>query len=125
MPAPLYPSLSIKLTHANASPLFLSSQNNILQSLIAETTPSGDAPAPYKFAVNSTLVQHSTPRPSSAGGEAAPVAASAGAHGGRRGMHSATGAYWNEERDGMWSFKWDGGEEKGMDVVVAVLWFSL
>ena len=24
-------------------------------------------------------------------------------------MHSASGAYWNNERDGMWSFKWEGG----------------
>lgn len=26
---------------------------------------------------------------------------------GRRGMHSACGAYWNNERDGMWSFKYE------------------
>lgn len=44
---------------------------------------------------------------------------------GRRGMHSATGAYWNEETDGMWSFKWEGGEGRGMDVVVSVIWVAV
>lgn len=47
------------------------------------------------------------------------------AHVGRRGMHSATGAYWNEKTDGMWSFKYEGGEEKGLDVVISVIWISL
>lgn len=43
---------------------------------------------------------------------------------GRRGMHSATGAYWNEETDGMWSWKYD-GSAKGMDVVVSVVWVGV
>jgi len=46
-------------------------------------------------------------------------------HVGRRGMHSATGAYWNEKTDGMWSFKYEGGENKGLDVVISVIWVSL
>lgn len=46
-------------------------------------------------------------------------------HVGRRGMHSATGAYWNEKTDGMWSFKYEGGENKGLDVVISVIWISL
>jgi len=37
-------------------------------------------------------------------------------------MHSATGAYWNNETDGMWSWKYEGGEAKGMDVVVSIIW---
>jgi dynein light chain Tctex-type 1 len=42
--------------------------------------------------------------------------------GGRRGMHSAAGAYWNNEKDGMWSFKYDAGDTKGLDVVVGIVW---
>jgi hypothetical protein len=42
-------------------------------------------------------------------------------HVGRRGMHSATGAYWNDKTDGMWSFKYEGGENKGLDVVISVI----
>lgn len=57
------------------------------------------------------------------------LAAGAGAGGerkavGRRGMHSASGAYWNNERDGMWSWKYTGAEAKGMDVVVNVVWIA-
>jgi hypothetical protein len=44
---------------------------------------------------------------------------------GRRGMHSATGAYWNEKTDGMWSFKYEGGEGKGLDVVISVIWIAI
>jgi hypothetical protein len=46
-------------------------------------------------------------------------------HVGRRGMHSATGAYWNEATDGMWSYKYEGGESKGLDVVIMILWVSI
>ena len=42
----------------------------------------------------------------------------------RRGMHSATGAYWNSKTDGMWSYKYEGGRGKGFDVVVQVFWFG-
>jgi len=44
---------------------------------------------------------------------------------GRRGMHSAAGAYWNNDKDGMWSFKYAGGESKGMDVVISVMWIAV
>ncbi len=40
-------------------------------------------------------------------------------------MHSATGAYWNNEKDGMWSFKYEAGEAKGLDVVISVIWIAL
>ena len=36
-----------------------------------------------------------------------PEKGAAAVAGGRRGMHSACGAYWNNERDGMWSFKYE------------------
>ena len=44
---------------------------------------------------------------------------------GKRGMHSASGAYWNNERDGMWSCKWDAEGGRGFDVVVSVVWISV
>jgi hypothetical protein len=44
---------------------------------------------------------------------------------GRRGMHSATGAYWNNEKDGMWSFKYEEAAGKGMDVVISVTWIAV
>ena len=40
----------------------------------------------------------------------------------RRGMHSATGAYWNNAKDGQWSRKVEG---KGFDVVISVIWISI
>jgi hypothetical protein len=79
--------------------------------------------------VNSTIIQHlSDPR--SAGSEegAAPAEGAGEAlqkSVGRRGMHSASGAYWNNERDGMWSFKYEGGESKGMDIVVSIMWIGV
>ncbi|KAI9688540.1 MAG: hypothetical protein M1822_001489 [Bathelium mastoideum] len=118
--------------------------NKILQSLISETSFHGNPPA-YKYAVNSTIIQHlSDPRlqPSSTSN-----ASTQGTEGstsenkpssepssdltivgqkiGRRGMHSATGAFWNNEKDGMWSFKYDGEEKRGMDVVVSILWVAV
>lgn len=155
-------------------------QQSILQSLISETSTPESPPA-YKYAVNSTIIQHqppSTPTTSSssstkplspppttttststttaneastaddthpvAGGaddertRPSPEAAvtnpnpspslspSSGVGGAaRRGMHSATGAYWNTERDGMWSYKYEGGEARGFDVVICVLWMAV
>lgn len=114
--------------------------NAILQSLISETSAAHEAQqnpedstaaadgSRYKFAVNSTIIQHlSDPR--STGAEADAPAEGAGEvqqkSVGRRGMHSASGAYWNNERDGMWSFKYEGGESKGMDIVVSIMWIGV
>ena len=43
----------------------------------------------------------------------------------KRGMHSASGAFWNNEKDGMWSYKYEGTEERGFDVVISVMWVSV
>ncbi|KAL8665495.1 MAG: hypothetical protein Q9202_002200 [Teloschistes flavicans] len=103
------------------------SQNPILKSLIAESsTPTQSSQ--YKFAVTSTIIQHTTPPqiqppPSDAadtnGGDqrASQV--------GRRGMHSASGAYWNTEKDGMWNWKYTKSEQKGFDVVLSIIWISI
>ena len=46
-------------------------------------------------------------------------------HVGRRGMHCAQGAFWNDKTDGMWSYKYEGGGGKGMDVVIMVVWIQI
>ncbi|KUJ15642.1 uncharacterized protein LY89DRAFT_707830 [Mollisia scopiformis] len=116
--------------------------NSILRSLISESSPAGGTPS-YKYAVNSTIIQHLVPTSSlnraKATQESAPSDATVTTsdvkseatgtdgkpHVGRRGMHSATGAYWNEKTDGMWSFKYEGGENKGLDVVISVIWIAI
>jgi hypothetical protein len=114
-----------------------------LRSLISESSPAGGSPS-YKYAVNSTIIQHLVPTSALNRAKAAQESSlpKAGArisisdknegtgtdgkpHVGRRGMHSATGAYWNEKTDGMWSFKYEGGENKGLDVVISVIWISI
>ena len=91
--------------------------------------------------VNSTIVQHLVPTSAlnkpkggtEARGDEPHISTSSDAatgtdgkpHVGRRGMHSATQAFWNEKTDGMWSFKYDGGEGKGMDVVISVIWIGI
>ncbi|OTA70192.1 hypothetical protein K449DRAFT_427709 [Hypoxylon sp. EC38] len=115
--------------------------NSILRAVISESTPSGSPNPAHKFVVNSTIVQHlvptsalnkpkggseakaDNPRISTSDGNA--TATDGKPHVGRRGMHSATQAFWNEKTDGMWSFKYDGGEGKGMDVVISVIWIGI
>ncbi|KAE9977482.1 hypothetical protein BLS_001385 [Venturia inaequalis] len=101
-------------------------QANILGDLIQQTTPSSssdleDAAPPFKYMVNSTIIQHTGPSPAGLKNDIEESAGSAG----RRGMHSAAGAYWNNEKDGMWSYKYEGGEGRGMDVVVCVMWVGI
>ncbi|KAF2745598.1 hypothetical protein M011DRAFT_469265 [Sporormia fimetaria CBS 119925] len=106
-----------KYDHASVAGWNTEIINTILQSLISKTAPtptsSDDEPksASHKYIVNSTIIQHHGGKPTEASG--------------RRGMHSAIGAYWNNEKDGTWSWKWDGAEEKGMDVVLTVTWVSI
>ncbi|KAG0136542.1 Tctex-1 [Tuber indicum] len=135
--------------------------NHILRALISESTPTGAGPScsPYKFSVNSTIIQHmaqrnfnylttsistspsspaaTTPTSQDSTSPVPPAAAASAGVGseltsgrasnentgvGRRGMHSACGAYWNNEKDGMWSFKY---ETKGLDVVISVIWIAV
>ena len=107
--------------------------------MISESSPTGGSPA-YKYAVNSTIIQHLVPTSSLNKAKAVdtpavksePDASSTEAtstdgkpHVGRRGMHSATGAFWNEKTDGMWSYKYDGGDNKGLDVVISIIWIAI
>jgi hypothetical protein len=133
--------------NTEASNRYAKLQNSILKSLISESSPSGGSPS-FKYAVNSTIIQHLVPTSSLNKSKASPPATTDAStesdakittsdakseakstdgkpHVGRRGMHSATGAYWNEKTDGMWSFKYEGGESKGLDVVISVIWISL
>ncbi|KAG0645868.1 hypothetical protein D0Z07_7759 [Hyphodiscus hymeniophilus] len=126
--------------HSKTEPWNTMIINSILRSLISESSPSGGSPS-FKFAVNSTIIQHLVPTSALNKAKAAPELSSpppekdaakvstsdakteatgtdGKPHVGRRGMHSATGAYWNEKSDGMWSFKYEGGESKGLDVVI-------
>ena len=91
-------------------------QNTILQSIIEKTQAnSADSKSPassHKFIANSTIIQH-LGDPSEA------------ATAGRRGMHSAVGAFWNTEKDGTFSFKWSKADTKGMDVVISINWIGI
>lgn len=104
----------------------------ILQSLISESSSAEDPKPQYKFNVNSTIIQHlSDPRPAGTststqtGEESVSMGGDAVKKVGRRGMHSASGAYWNNEKDGQWSHKYEGGEGKGMDIVVSIIWVAV
>ncbi|KAJ5811751.1 Tctex-1 [Penicillium riverlandense] len=105
--------------HANVADWNSQIINTVLKALISATAPSdASAPAPYRFTVNSTIVQQ---------GVIDKTAAADGAlsNAGKRGMHSASGAFWDVNRDGMWTFKYPGAEERGLDVVVSVTWFAV
>ncbi|KAJ5145526.1 uncharacterized protein N7515_000090 [Penicillium bovifimosum] len=93
--------------------------NTILKALITATAPTeASKPPPYRFTVNSTIVQQGVIDESVAAGGALSNA-------GKRGMHSASGAFWDVNRDGMWTYKYTGAEERGLDVVVCVTWFAV
>ncbi|KAF2642375.1 hypothetical protein P280DRAFT_467741 [Massarina eburnea CBS 473.64] len=90
--------------------------NTILSILIEKTSvasPDVEKPQPaYKYIANSTIIQHpGNPAEQSTAG--------------RRGMHSAVGAFWNTEKDGTFSYKWEGAEKKGMDVVISINWVGI
>lgn len=97
-------------------------QNKMLKAVMSEATPQGASSPAYKFAINSTIVQHVVP--TSQMNKPSGTSTDRKAQSGRRGMHSATGGYWNEKTDGMWSFKWD-GEAKGLDVVIMLIWIAV
>jgi hypothetical protein len=141
---PLYPPPNLPSVQVADTLLFLSIKNSLLRAVISESTPQGSTAPAYKFACNSTIVQHLVPTSSlnkarggteastetphistSTEGTATTTATDGKPHVGRRGMHSATGAYWDETKDGMWSFKYDGGEGKGMDVVIMLIWVAI
>lgn len=93
-------------------------QNTVLKALISATAPEASKPPPYRFTVNSTIVQQGVIDESAA-------AEGSLSNAGKRGMHSASGAFWDVNKDGMWTFKYEGAEDKGLDVVVCVTWFSV
>ena len=67
--------------------------------------------------MTSTIFQHAVSTPKSTGtGETEMV--------GRIGMNSSAGAYWNNEKDGMWNHKYE-AEQKGFDVVITIIWISI
>ena len=54
-----------------------------------------------------------------------PRYSASGGSGEKRGMFSSVGAYWNQEKDGMWSFKHDAGEKLGLEIVMSIIWISI
>ncbi|KAH9820924.1 cytoplasmic dynein light chain [Teratosphaeria destructans] len=100
-------STATNYEHAQTQTWNSSIINNLLKSLISETSEHEQK---YKFIINSTIVQHNETK----------EAGSA-----RRGMHAASGAYWNNDKDGMWSHKYAAAEQKGMDVVISVVWVAV
>lgn len=114
--------------HASTSSWNTTIINTILQNLISESSHSSQQPL-YKFAVTSTIIQHTAPHSSpvedGASNDGSQVAIGGESTVGRRGMHSASGAYWNNEKDGMWNFKYEKAESKGFDVVLSILWISI
>lgn len=110
--------------------------NKILSQLVSETTPAASSVSEtdstntkprqpkYKYIVNSTIIQHRSASESSAvrNGADDKIAGTLSERGGRRGMHSASGAFWDNSQDGMWSYKYDAAEAKGLDVVVGIIW---
>lgn len=103
--------------HAQAESWNSNIISTILSSLLIATTPSDAPQPPYKYSITSTIIQH-LPSPSSGTGQSPGLAPATG----RRGMHAAAGAYWDNTRDGMWSYKYEAGQGKGLDVVVAIIW---
>ncbi|OJD26283.1 hypothetical protein ACJ73_02339 [Blastomyces percursus] len=97
--------------------------NTVLQALIEATTPNqpdeGESDIrqtpPYRFNVNCTIIQQ---------GVTAPETPESREKAGKRGMHSASGAYWDVNRDGMWTFKYPNAEDKGLDLVLNIVWFG-
>ncbi|EEP80943.1 conserved hypothetical protein [Uncinocarpus reesii 1704] len=104
--------------------------NKILQSLISATTSndSTSSPSPsdpkqpsFRFTVNCTIIQQGLTDPVPSGSSPDPSSREAT---GRRGMHAASGAYWDVKRDGMWTYKYTNGMEKGLDLVLNIVWFG-
>lgn len=103
-------------------------QDLILADLIADTTADTDPPpSRYKFMVASSIIQHTAPQPVTQDAiKDAPTAAEndgSVVRPGRTGRHSALKGYWDEEEDGMWSYEWDAGPEKGFEVQI-ILFYS-
>jgi dynein light chain Tctex-type 1 len=92
-----------------------------LGALVEETSQKREAGSStlrqpqFKYVVNSTIIQHAAFSSSPSGDDTKKMS-------GRRGMHAASGAYWNNDKDGMWSFKYPGADSKGLDVVIGVIW---
>ncbi|KAL5614322.1 hypothetical protein BROUX41_004428 [Berkeleyomyces rouxiae] len=103
--------------------------NTILEACIDETKNIKKANSPrYKFVCNSSIVQHTAPSEDEDDDDdeteesAEPKEKEFKASGARRGMHSATAAFWDDAQDGMWSFKYDGAASKGLDIIIMLVW---
>ncbi|KAI9731733.1 MAG: hypothetical protein M1834_004522 [Cirrosporium novae-zelandiae] len=89
--------------------------NTILRSLVSETSKPPSNVPPFKFIVQGTIIQHQTPLSK----------VEPGSSGSRRGMYSACGAHWCETADGMWSYMYEAGAAKGLDVIISIIWIPI
>ena len=87
--------------------------------MLSESQEKSAGTPGYKFIVNSTIIQTLSDTASS-GTESE---GKEDAKSGRVGMHCASGAYWNNEKDGMWSWKYNGVQ--ALDVVISVMWLAV
>ena len=91
-------------------------QGTLLTSLTS-TCPQNS----YKFMVTSTIIQHELKKEAKEGEPVPPIPAS-------RGMHTASGAYWNQDKDALWSYKQMGAEgdnKREFDVVLTCAWIKV
>lgn len=109
-------------------------QDLILADLIADTTdksPDDQYPSKFKFMVTSSITQYTGPLPLTRltphlVDDTLPKTAEESGllfTVDRPGRHWASKSYWDEERDGMWSYEWDAGPEKGF-VVLILLYYT-
>ncbi|MCJ1440177.1 MAG: hypothetical protein MMC23_000660 [Stictis urceolatum] len=96
--------------------------HHILTSLTSQLPPTSKPR--YKFNVTSTILQHDSLAKTHPPSSTSPTDAQFAQNGGR-GMHSASGAYWDASTDGMWSYKVDGEGKRGFDCIVSVLWVQM
>ncbi|KAF1986677.1 hypothetical protein K402DRAFT_332101 [Aulographum hederae CBS 113979] len=113
--------------HASAEEWNSTIIKTILGSLLKLTsspsTSDSKAQQSHKYMVTSTILQHTAPvSTSSPDPPSNPEKPADSGAAGRRGMHAAAGAFWDAEKDGMWSYKYAAADAKGMDAVICIMW---
>ena len=77
-------------------------------------------PTSYKFLITSTIIQHDLKKE---GKDGEPILTAPS-----RGMHTASGAFWNQDKDAIWSYKMMGAEgdiKREFDVVLTCAWVAV
>jgi hypothetical protein len=103
-----------------------STTTSVGTSTSTDPSASGEKEGAAEAGAQVASASNSTPPPPPPP-PAAPAAAAAagGSTQARRGMHSASAAFWNANRDGCWNFKYDAMLSKGLDIVISVIWIDV